>query len=53
MIKTRYQCREFKITDDCDKYWMDFISGGKRKVKRTIKNKKRKVKRTINNKNRY
>ena len=53
MIKTRYQCREFKITDDCDKPWMDFISGGKQKVKRTIKNKKRKVKRTIKNKNRY
>ena len=41
IIKTRYQCNDFKISFDCDKSWTDIIySGGKKRKTKKRKNKK-------------
>ena len=41
IIKTRYQCKNFKMSDECDKSWMAIAySGGK---KRKLSTKKRKL----------
>ena len=40
IIKTRYQCNNFKMSDNCDKYWMAIAYGGK---KRKLSTKKRKL----------
>ncbi len=30
ILTTRYQCNDFAITFECDKYWMSFMNGGSR-----------------------
>ena len=46
IIKTRYQCSNFKISFDCDKSWSDiaYKSGGKNKKTKKQKTKKQKTK---------
>jgi len=59
IIKTRYQCSNFKISFDCEKSWIDiaYSSGGKKTKKRKNtktqkhKNKKRKNTKTKKRKN--
>jgi len=56
IIKTRYQCSNFKISLDCDKSWMDiaYSSGGKNektKKRKNEKTKKRKNEKTKKRKN--
>ena len=47
IITTRYQCKNFKISFDCDKTWLAIAYGGtKTKTKKTKKRKKQKTKKT-------
>jgi len=49
IIKTRYQCSDFKVSFDCEKSWIDiaYYSGGKKtNKKQKIKSKKNKNKKT-------
>ena len=53
IIKTRYQCSNFKISFDCYKSWNDIaynLSGGKTKKQKNKKTKKQKNKKTKNKK---
>jgi hypothetical protein len=46
IIKSRYQCKEFKISFECDKSWLDIAYSGGKKIKTKMKNKKIKNKKT-------
>jgi hypothetical protein len=48
IIKTRYQCSNFKISSDCDESWSDiaYKSGGKNKKTKKQKTKKQKNEKT-------
>jgi hypothetical protein len=52
IINTRYQCKNFKISFDCEKNWLAIAHGGKKNKKnKKTKNKKRKNEKTKKRKN--
>jgi hypothetical protein len=54
ILTTRYQCNDFAITFECDKFWMNFMSGGKRKCgKRKSRRKRRSSRRSRKSGRRY
>jgi len=53
IIKTRYQCSNFKISFDCDKSWQDIAYNRGGKNKKTKKTKKQKNKKTKKRKQKW